>query len=123
MTWFEKSIVNENTQHLWYARLERQLYIMSLDPVCARCVFMTRVKMFKIKANFKKMHDSDLPCPFRKADDETFDHIFTSLSGVLCKNSLSNNNLLKLSYCSYSGYLEETGEFLHRYKRYGEIML
>ena len=39
MTLFEKSIVNKQTQHLWYARLERQPYITSLDPAYARCVF------------------------------------------------------------------------------------
>ena len=39
MNLFEKTIVNKKTQHLWYARLERQLYISSLDPVHARCAF------------------------------------------------------------------------------------
>ena len=46
--------------------------------------------MFEIKANFKNKYDSDLSCPFCKLEDETFDHIFTCESGLLCKNSLIN---------------------------------
>ena len=81
--------------------------------------------MFEMKVNFKNKYDSDLSCPFCKVEVhvETFDHIFTCWSGLLCKNSVENNDLLKLSHYSYSSYLEDTGEFLYRYKRYREIML
>ena len=120
MTLFEKSI---ETQHLWYARLERQPYITSLDPAYARCVYRARVKMFEIKANFKNKYDFDPSRPFCKIKDETFDHIFTCESRLLCKNYLNNNNLLKLSHYSHNGYLEDTGEFLYRHKKYREIML
>ena len=66
MTLFEKSIVNKKIHHLWYARLERQPYITSLDPIYVRCVFRARVKMFEIKANFNNKYDSDPSCPFCK---------------------------------------------------------
>ena len=79
--------------------------------------------MFEIKANFKNKYDCDPSCPFCNIEDETFDHIFTCESGLLCKNSLDNNNLLKLSHYSHIGYSEDTGEFLYRYERYREIML
>ena len=102
MTLFEKSIVNKKAQHLWYARLERQSYITSVDPIYARYVFRARVNMFETKSNFKNKY---------KIEVETFDHIFTCESGLLCKNSLENNNLLKLSHYSYNDYLEDTGEF------------
>ena len=117
MTLFEKSIVNKKTQHLWYARLEKQPYITSLDPIYARCVFRALVNMFEINTNFKNKHDSDLSCPFCKIAVETFDYMKICESGLLCKNSVDNNNLLKLSHYSYNGYLEYTGEFLYRYKR------
>ena len=74
--------------------------------------------MFEIKANFKNKYDCDPSCPL---EDETFNRIFTCDSGLLCKNSLNNNNLLKLSHYSHNRYLEDTGEFLYRYKRYREI--
>ena len=64
MTLFEKSILNKKTQHLWYARLERQPYITSLGPAYTRCVFRARVNMFEINANFKNIYDFDLSCPF-----------------------------------------------------------
>ena len=96
MNFFEKSIVNKKTQHLWYVRSERQPYINSLDPAYARCVFRARVNMFEIKANSKNKYDFDPFCPFCKIEDESFDHIFTCESGLLCKNSLKNSNLLKL---------------------------
>ena len=123
MTLFEESIVNKKTQHLWCARLEQQPYITSLDPAYARCVFRARVNMFEIKANFKNKYEFDPSCPFCKIEDETFDHIFTCESGLLCKNSLKKNNLLKLSHYSHDGYLEDTGGFLYRYKRYREMIL
>ena len=54
VTLFERSTVSKKTvQHLWYARLEQQPYITSLDPAYARCVFRARVNMFEIKVNFK----------------------------------------------------------------------
>ena len=123
MTLFVKSIVNKKTQHLWYDRLEQQPYITSLDSAYARCVFRARVNMFEIKANFKNRYEFDPFCPSCKIEDETFDHIFIHESGLLCKNSLKNNNLLKLSHYSHNGHLEDTGEFLYRYKRYREMML
>ena len=76
--------------------------------------------MFEIKANFKNKYDSDLSCVFCKIEDGPFDHTFTCESGLLCKNSLKNK-LLKLSHFSYNGYLEDSVEFLYRYKRYGEL--
>ena len=54
MTLFEKSIVNKKTQHLWYARLERQPYITSIDPAYTRCHFRARVNTFEIKGKFQK---------------------------------------------------------------------
>ena len=60
-----------------------------------------------------------LPVPFLKKKMK----LLTCGSGLLCKSSLKNNNLLKLSHYSHNGYLEDTGEFLYRYKRYREIML
>ena len=110
MTLFEKSIANKKTQRLWYAWLERQPYKTSLDPAYACCVFRARISMFEIKANFKNKYDSDPSCPFCKIEDETFDHIFTCESGLLCKNSLNNNSLLKLSHNSHNGYLQDTGD-------------
>ena len=123
MTLFEKIIVNKKNQHVWYARLETQPYKTSLDPVYARCVFRARVNMFDINANFKNKYDSDLSCPFCITEEETFDHIFICESGLLCKNSLKNNNLLELSHYSFSGYLEDTGEFLYRYERYRDYVM
>ena len=79
--------------------------------------------MYEIKANFKKMYDSDMSCPFCKIEDETFERIFLFSSGVLCKNSFKENNLLKLSHFSCLKCLKGTGEFLLRYKKYREIML
>ena len=61
--------------------------------------------------------------PCVKTDDETFEHIFSCSSGVVCKNSLKENNLLKLSHFSCLRYLKDTGKFLLRYKKYREIML
>ena len=61
------------------------------------------------------------PVRFVTVEEETFDQIFTCESGLLCKNSLKNNNPLKLYHHSYNGYLEDTKEFLYRYKRYREI--
>ena len=100
MTLIEEINVNKKTQHLWYARLERQPHTTPLDPVYAHCVFRARVNMFEIKANFKNKYDSDPSCHFCKKEDETFDHIFTCESGLLCKNNNNNknNNLLKLSH-------------------------
>ena len=66
MTLFEKSIVSKKTKHLWYARLERQPYVISLDPAYARCVLIARVNMFEIKANFKNKYNFDPSCPFCK---------------------------------------------------------
>ena len=94
-----------------------------MDPATARSVFKAHLNMYEIKANSKKMYDSDISCPFCKIDDETFEHIFLCSSDVLCKNSLKENNLLKLSHFSCLRYLKDTGEFLLRYKKYREIML
>ena len=94
-----------------------------MDPATARSVFKARLNMYEIKANFKKMYDSDISCPFCKIEDETLEHIFLCSSGVLCKNSLKENNLLTLSHFSCLKYLKDTGEFLLRYKKYREIML
>ena len=89
---------------MWYDRLEQQPYITSLDPAYARCVFRARINMFEIKANFKNKYEFDPFCLFCKIEDETFDHIFTCESGLLCKNSLKNINLLKVSHYSHNGY-------------------
>ena len=123
LTLFEKSLANKKAKHIWYSKLGIQLYITSLDPRTARSVFKACVNMYEIKANFKKMYESDLSCPFRKTKDETFEHIFSCLSGLLCKNSGKENNLFKLSHFRCLRYLKDTGEFLHRYKKYREIML
>ena len=76
MTWpmWKKCIVNKKTQDCWYARLERQTYVTSLDPAYACSVFRAQVNIFEIKANFKNQYDSDLSCLFCKIEDETFDH-------------------------------------------------
>ena len=95
----------------------------SLDPRTARGVFKARLNMHEIKSNFKDIYESDLSCPFCKIEDETFEHIFSCSSGVLCKNSLKENNLLKLSHFRCLRYLKDTGEFLQGYKKYREIML
>ena len=123
LTFFEKCLTNKKTKHLWYSKLGIQPYITSLDPATARSVFKARLNMYEIKANFKKICDSDISCPFCKIEDETFEHIFLCSSGVLCKNSLKENNLLKLYHFSCLKYLKDTGEFLLRYKKYREIML
>ena len=100
LTLFEKCLANKKTKHLWYSKLGIQPYITSLDPATVRSVFKAHLNMYEIKANFKKMYDSDISCPFCKIEDETFEHIFLCSSGVLCKNSLKENNLLKLSHFS-----------------------
>ena len=123
LTLFEKCLANKKTKHLWYSKLGIQPYITSLDHTTARTVFKARLNMYEIKANFKKMYDSDISCPFCKTEDETFEHIFLCSSGVLCKNSLKENNLLKLSHFSCLKYLKNTGEFLLRYRKYREILL
>ena len=123
LTLFEKSLANKKTKYLWYSKLGIQPYITSLGPRTARSVFKARLNMYEITANFKIMYESDLLCPFCKTEDETFEHIFLCSSGVLCENSLKENNLLKLSHFRCLTYLNDTGEFLHRYKKYREIML
>ena len=120
LTLFEKCLTNKKTKHLWYSKLRMQ---PSLDLATARCVFKARLNMYEIKANFKKVYDSDISCPFCKIEDETFEHIFSCSSGVLRKNSLTENNLLKLSHFSCLRYLKDTGEILLRYKKYRGIML
>ena len=120
---FEKYLANKKTKHLWYSKLGIPPYITSLDPVTASTVFKAGLNMYEIEGNFKKMYHSDISCPFCKIEDETFEHIFLCSSGVLCKNSLKENNLLKLSHFSCPKYLKNTGEFLLRYKKYREIML
>ena len=122
LTLFEKSLENKKTQHLWYSKLRIQPYITSLDPETARSVFKARLNMYEIKENFKKMYESGFSCPFCKIEDETFEHILSCSSRVLCKNSLKENNLLKLSHFNCLRYLKNTGEFLHRYEKYREIM-
>ena len=111
MTLFEKSIVNEQTRHWWYARLERQPCITSLDRAYISCIFRARVNMFERKADFRNKDDSDLSFPFCKIQDETFDYILKCESGLLCKNSFQKITLT-LSHYSYIGYLEETGKLL-----------
>ena len=60
LTLFEKCLTNKKTKHLWYSKLGIQPYITSLDPATARSVFKARLNMYEIKANFKKMYDSDI---------------------------------------------------------------
>ena len=91
LTLSEKSLANKKTKHLWYSKLGIQRYITSLDPETARSVFQARLNLYEIKANFKKMYESDFSCPFCKTENETFEHIFSCSSGVLCKNSLKEN--------------------------------
>ena len=122
LTLFEKSL-EKKTKYLWYSKLGIQPYITSLDPETARSVFKARLNMYEIKPNFKTICESHFSCPSCKNEDETFKHIFSCSSGVLCKNSLQENNLLKLSHFSCLRYLKDTAEFLHRYKKYREIML
>ena len=85
LTLFEKSLANKKTKYLWYSKLGIQPHITSLDSRTARSVFKARLNMYEIKANFKNMYESDLSCPFCKIEDETFEHIFSCSSGVLCK--------------------------------------
>ena len=75
LTLFEKSLANKKTKKLWYSELGIQPHITSLDPRTARSVFKARLTMHEIKANFKKMYEFDLSCPFCKIEDETFEHI------------------------------------------------
>ena len=123
LTLFEKSLENKKTKHLWYSKLGIQPYITGLDPDTACNVFKAHLNMYEIKANFKKMYESDFLCSFCKIEDETFQHIFSYSAGVLCKNSLKENNLfIKLSHFICLRYLKDTGEFLHRHKKHMEML-
>ena len=88
LTIFEKCLANKKTKHLWYSKLGIQPYVTGLDPRTACSVFKARLNMYEIKANFKKMYESDFSCHFCKIEDETFEHIFSCSSGVLCMNFL-----------------------------------
>ena len=71
-----------------------QPYITSLEPKTVCSVFKARLNMYEIKANFIKMYESDHSYPFCKTEAETFEHILSCSSGVLCKNSLKENYLI-----------------------------
>ena len=72
LTLFENSLANKKTKHIWYSILAIQPYVTSLDPETARSVFEAYLNMYEIKANFKKMYESDFSCPFCKTEDEIF---------------------------------------------------
>ena len=51
------------------------------------CVFKACLNMYEVKANFKKMYESDFSYPLYEIEDETFEHIFSCSLDVLCELS------------------------------------
>ena len=92
LTLFEKkNLENKKIKHLWYSKLRIQPYITSLNSATACSVFKARLNVYEIKANLKKMYESDFLCSFCKIEDKSFEDIFSCSSGVLCKNSLKDS--------------------------------
>ena len=90
LTLFEKCLTNKKTKHLWYSKLGIQPYITSLDPATASSVFKARLNMYEIKANFKKMYDSDISSPSVKLRMK-LSSIFSYALQVCCVRTLSKS--------------------------------
>ena len=114
---------NKKTSHLRYHRLERASYVTNVDPEIARIIFKARPRVFDVKENFKKKYSYCLLCPFCKAEDVTFNHLFKCSSGLFFNSKLKNSNLMKVSHYNDLRYLKHLGRYLIKYQKYREIFM
>ena len=113
-------LANRKACHLSYDRLKTRDYIFSLEPKCARIIFLTRCRMIYLKVNFQTKYEMDLRCPFCNVWDETLEHIFLCDSGLNFLKILQNFNMACTSGDFSHKKAKSLGKFLDKYFIYRE---
>ena len=113
---------NRKTALLRYNKFKSVDYLTKLDPPIARVLIKARLRMFEVKANFKKKYNYKLSCPFCTYETETFDHICQCPDGIPCPQPIRCMTLEKLSREEDNDILNTAGIFLLKYAKYREFL-
>ena len=93
---------NRKTVYLRYKKFKPVDYFTKLEPPppppqIAKVLIKARLRMFKVKTNFKKKYNYKISCQFCINETETFDHIFQCPDRVLDAQPIRNMTPEKLS--------------------------